>query len=130
MALYILIGGAIVLLAMVLVVLVLALRKFFSEDETDTDDLTEQIRSFGSMFAVIVADVAVVIAAAVIVVSAKTNKETTAIITSAFTAVTSITTAYLGIKAASNTAKNVIDRHAPPRDHGASRHGGGKTDAG
>ncbi|MFI1075691.1 hypothetical protein [Streptomyces puniciscabiei] len=39
------------------------------------------------------------------------------VLTAAFTAVSSMTTAYLGIKAVSNTAKSIALRDAAPRQH-------------
>jgi hypothetical protein len=137
-AIYILVGAVVALLAMVGVIWLLTNK----ESTATADGLTEQVRTFGSMFAVIVADVAVILTAAVVVTQATASEQTVAITTGAFTAVTSITTAYLGIKAASNTAKNVIASHSERQDRsgrqgrqdtgGASRGqtGGGATRSG
>jgi len=38
------------------------------------------------------------------------------VLTAAFTAVSSMTTAYLGIKAVSNTAKAMVQRDTPPQE--------------
>ncbi|MFI0724170.1 hypothetical protein [Streptomyces sp. NPDC021224] len=117
MAIYVLVGAVVALLAMAGVFWLLTHR----ESVRTADCVTEQVRTFGGMFAVIVADVAVVLTAAVVVTRATASEQTVAITTGAFTAVTSITTAYLGIKAVSNTAKNVIASHGERRECGAQQ---------
>lgn len=80
---------------------------------------TEEVRSMGGVFAVVAADAAMAIAA-VWAASAVGGNNKAAIISSAVTGITAVTSAYFGIKAASNTAKNVIEQHA-----GGARRGSG-----
>ncbi|AOT59644.1 MULTISPECIES: hypothetical protein [Streptomyces] len=89
------------------------------------DALSEQIRSIAGMFVVVTAVAALLtVAAWGVQASGKGTEQTVTVLTSAFTAVTSITTAYLGIRAASNTARRAIDR----QNRGAED--GGNVDSG
>lgn len=112
-------GLAIIFAAAALIVLFLIWAKWRRGDQ----ELTEQLRSLGGAIVVITADAAVMIAAIVAATHVGTTSSNgISIMTGAFTAVTAVTTAYLGIKAASNTAQAVIrgrDGHdGPSRNDG------------
>ncbi|MFD8079093.1 hypothetical protein OG937_45805 [Streptomyces sp. NBC_00510] len=73
--------------------------------------LTERVRSMAGLLAVVASDGAIAGAAAVGIdrASADSN-QVVALLTSAFTAITAITTAYFGIKAVSNTAASALHK--------------------
>ncbi|KOV61432.1 hypothetical protein [Streptomyces sp. MMG1121] len=69
----------------------------------------EKVRARYGLFAVIASNLAIVVVAIVGVWRLDGDKSVIiGILTAAFTAVSSMTTAYLGIKAISNTAKSIV----------------------
>jgi hypothetical protein len=81
-----------------------------------TDDEVQKVRAWTGLLVVAVGDVVIVVAAIVGIahVSGSTNDTSSvvAILSSAFTAVGTMTTAYFGIRAASNTAQSSMKK--PP----------------
>jgi hypothetical protein len=76
-----------------------------------TDQAVQRTRAFTGLWVVIGGDVAIAAAAVYGVVKSGTGQNATqivAILTSAFTAVGTMTTAYFGIRAASNTAQAAV----------------------
>ncbi|GAA1428434.1 hypothetical protein GCM10009601_41640 [Streptomyces thermospinosisporus] len=71
---------------------------------------TEQVRSLAGLFAVMASDGAIAAAAALGIAHTPDNGQHVALLTSAFTGITAITTAYFGIKAVSNTADSAIHK--------------------
>jgi len=79
-----------------------------------TDDRVEQVRALAGLLAVIAGDAAIAVAAIVGIAhfagsgsSAQALPQVVAILSGAFTAIGTMTTAYFGIKAMSNTAKSL-----------------------
>ncbi|MFI9248655.1 hypothetical protein [Streptomyces sp. NPDC053069] len=72
----------------------------------------EKTRSLTGCVAVLVGDLAITVAAVLGIWWTRDTRDSVAILSSAFTAVTSMTTAYFGIKGISNTAQRVV--HAAP----------------
>lgn len=74
----------------------------------------ERTRSITGLLAVVTGDVAIAVAAIIALYEVTTNKASSSavvsILTSAFTAIGTMTTAYFGIKAASNTAQTSAHR--------------------
>jgi hypothetical protein len=70
------------------------------------------------LWMVVTGDTAIAIAAVlgILIAAGKTTAAATvvSILSSAFTAISTMTTAYFGIRAASNTAESSIARHGPP----------------
>ncbi|MFI1741050.1 hypothetical protein [Streptomyces sioyaensis] len=83
--------------------------------EFDVDEL-ELVKARTGLRAVIASDVAIIIAVIVGITVGPKGGELTPLLTSAFTAITAITTAYFGIKAVTNTADAVIRRRAASND--------------
>ncbi|MEU6217953.1 hypothetical protein ABZ845_10590 [Streptomyces sp. NPDC047022] len=102
---WILIAAALALAVLALIVALLRSRK--------QGDLTEEVRSMAGLLAVWGSD-GVIVAAAIfgIKLVKSDSNQAVALLTSAFTAVTAITTAYFGIKAVSNTAQSVVAQQA------------------
>lgn len=82
--------------------------------EMDAD--TDRARSWTGLGAVLGSDAAIVVAAVWGMSWATDGNQVVALLTSAFTAITAITTAYFGVKAAANTAQRAI------RDGGYGRY--------
>ena len=82
--------------------------------DNPSDNVVQRTRAWTGLWVVIGGDVAIAVAAIWGVVktagTAATNSPTIAILTSAFTAIGTMTTAYFGIKSMSNTAQS----YAPP----------------
>jgi hypothetical protein len=81
------------------------------------DSRVEKVRAWAGLIAVVAGDTAIAIAAIVGIIhfassgtSSQVLPQIVAILSSAFTAIGTMTTAYFGIKAMSNTAKSL----APP----------------
>ena len=79
-----------------------------------SDARVEQVRALAGLMAVMAGDVAIAVAAIVVVIrfagsgtSSQALPQIVAILSGAFTAIGTMTTAYFGIKAMSNTAKNL-----------------------
>lgn len=73
-------------------------------------NLTEEVRSMAGLLAVLGSDGAISAAAVWGIGSvSKDSNQVVALLTSAFTAMTAITTAYFGIKAVSNTAQRAFE---------------------
>jgi hypothetical protein len=85
-----------------------------SRSDNPSDNVVQRTRAWTGLWVVIGGDVAIAVAAVWGVVkiggTAATNSPTVAILTSAFTAIGTMTTAYFGIKSMSNTAQS----YAPP----------------
>jgi hypothetical protein len=82
---------------------------------TGESDAVEQTRARAGMFAVFASDIAIAVAAiwGVVEVNGSKNANATSVVSilsSAFTAVATLTTAYFGIKATANTAKAAVTR--------------------
>ncbi|MBF4135785.1 MULTISPECIES: hypothetical protein [Streptomyces] len=93
------------------------------------DALTDQIRSIAGMFVVITVVAALLTVSAWGVWASDGNTDkTVTVLTSAFTAATSITTAYLGIRAVSNTAKHAIGKN-DPEGNGEDQNQNGQSEA-
>jgi hypothetical protein len=79
---------------------------------TNTQASTEKTRSWTGLIAVVIGDVAILAMAiagvGIIRESTGTSSSIVAILTSAFTAIGTLTTAYFGIRAAANTAQTSI----------------------
>ena len=80
----------------------------------NSDSRVEQVRAFAGLTAVIAGDAAIAVAAIVGIVhfagsgtSSQALPQIVAILSGAFTAIGTMTTAYFGIKAMSNTAKSL-----------------------
>lgn len=83
-----------------------------------TDQAVQRTRAFTGLWVVIGGDVAIAAAAVYGVVKSGTGQNATqivAILTSAFTAVGTMTTAYFGIRAASNTAQAAVAQQSNGR---------------
>ncbi|MEU2715618.1 hypothetical protein [Streptomyces sp. NPDC007205] len=76
----------------------------------------EKTRSLTGCAAVLVGDLAITAAAVLGMWWTRDTRDSVAILSSAFTAVTSMTTAYFGIKGISNTASRVV--HVVPSQGG------------
>ncbi len=78
----------------------------------ETQAKVQQTRSRTGLAAVVAGDVAIALAAIIAIVvlqsSGKASSAMVSILTSAFTAIGTMTTAYFGIKASSNTAQDHI----------------------
>jgi hypothetical protein len=92
----------------------------------------ERTRSVTGLMAVVVGDVAIAVAAIIALYEVASSKGTSeavvSILTSAFTAIGTLTTAYFGIKAASNTASSISSQHAgrnTTEESGGDRHDDG-----
>lgn len=85
-----------------------------SRSDNPSDNVVQRTRAWTGLWVVIGGDVAIAFAAVWGVVktggTTATNSPTIAILTSAFTAIGTMTTAYFGIKSMSNTAQS----YAPP----------------
>jgi hypothetical protein len=87
------------------------------------DDGVEKTRAWTGLIAVVVGDVTIALAAILGIVhfaasgtgSSPDLAQIVAILSSAFTAIGTMTTAYFGIKSISNTAKNVAASLTPPQ---------------
>lgn len=79
-----------------------------------TDDEVQKVRAWTGLLVVAVGDVVIVIAAIVGIAHVSTNgthaSSIVAILSSGFTAVATMTTAYFGIRAASNTAQSSMKK--------------------
>jgi hypothetical protein len=81
----------------------------------DSASRVEKVRAWAGLIAVVSGDAAIAIAATVGIIhfagsgtSSQVLPQVVAILSSAFTAIGTMTTAYFGIKAMSNTAKNLV----------------------
>jgi hypothetical protein len=88
-------------------------------------DSVELVKARTGLRAVIASDLAIIIATVVAITLGPESGELTPLLTSAFTAITAITTAYFGIKAVSNTAATAmrkrdedIPKNKDPNDAG------------
>ena len=85
---------------------------------TKNDTVIQTTRSWTGLYAVIIGDLAILgIALAGVIVVGSSNTTSTsvvAILTSAFTAIGTLTTAHFGIKAAANTAQTSLSQSGPP----------------
>lgn len=86
----------------------------------DPASRVEKVRAWAGLMAVVAGDTAIAVAAIVGIIhfaasgtSSQTLSQIVAILSCAFTAVGTMTTAYFGIKAMSNTAKNLAP--TPPK---------------
>jgi hypothetical protein len=79
----------------------------------ETSAKVQQTRSRTGLMAVVAGDVAIALAAIIAILVLQTGKGSSSamvsILTSAFTAIGTMTTAYFGIKASSNTAQDNIN---------------------
>jgi uncharacterized membrane protein YgcG len=95
------------------------------------DASVERTRARMGLIAVAVSDVVIAVAAiwGVVLVHKSGNVNATSVVsilTSAFTAIGTLTTAYLGIKASANTAKNALPK-TPTNSSGGSSSGGSSS---
>ncbi|NUK38367.1 hypothetical protein HRW16_30280 [Streptomyces lunaelactis] len=65
-------------------------------------------RAWAGLFVVFFGDVGIALAAILVAIHLGTGAESVAILTSAFTAITAITTAFFGIRAATNAAQSAV----------------------
>jgi hypothetical protein len=84
-------------------------------ESSPTKHSVQRTRAITGLFVVVLGDAAIVGASIVglfVLDSSSADSQVVAVLASAFTAITSITTAYFGIRAATNTAQSSIDaRH-------------------
>jgi|HubBroStandDraft_1064217.scaffolds.fasta_scaffold275195_2 predicted tellurium resistance membrane protein TerC len=84
---------------------------------SDDGNSVEKTRAWTGLIAVVMGDLAIALAAILGVVAVKNDGASStmvvSILSSAFTAVGTLTTAYFGIKATANTAKNSIANQTP-----------------
>ncbi|MCR8574709.1 hypothetical protein [Streptomyces sp. Isolate_219] len=73
----------------------------------------EIVKARTGLWAVVASDLAIIIAIVVAITLGPTGGELTPLLTSAFTAITAITTAYFGIKAVTNTAATALKGKDP-----------------
>lgn len=66
-------------------------------------------RAWTGLVVVLIGDVGVALAAILVALDVNDGTQAVAILTSAFTAITAISTAYFGIRAASNTAQHAVE---------------------
>ncbi|NUR43120.1 MAG: hypothetical protein HOV73_23845 [Streptomyces sp.] len=66
-------------------------------------------RAWTGLLVVVVGDIGVALAAILVALHLKDGPQSVAILTSAFTAITAISTAYFGIRAAANAAQSAVD---------------------
>ncbi|MEU6539371.1 hypothetical protein [Streptomyces sp. NPDC047000] len=119
-------GMLVVFAAGVLIVAFLALASRKKGGGDESKELSEQIRALGGLLAVIAADGAVIIAAVWAVGHFGNNADSNvAVLSAGFSAVTAITTAYLSIKAISNTARTAMHHAQQRRDDNPNPAGGG-----
>jgi hypothetical protein len=85
-----------------------------SKAQDDSTGRVEQVRAWAGLIAVVAGDTAIALAAILAIAHfaasgtpSQTLPQIVAILSGAFTAIGTMTTAYFGIKAMSNTAKNV-----------------------
>jgi arginine exporter protein ArgO len=78
------------------------------EKAVGTRDGVQRTRALTGLFVVVMGDLTIVAAAIIGLVVLGADSQAVAILTSAFTAISSITTAYFGIRAATNTAQSSI----------------------
>jgi hypothetical protein len=83
----------------------------------DPASRVEKVRAWAGLIAVVAGDTAIALAAILAIAHFSTNGKSSetlpqvvAILSSAFTAIGTMTTAYFGIKAMSNTAKNLAPK--------------------
>lgn len=83
---------------------------------SDSSGRVEQVRAWAGLIAVVAGDTAIAIAAILgithFAATGNSAAQIVAILSGAFTAIGTMTTAYFGIKAMSNTAKNL---HSAPK---------------
>ncbi len=73
------------------------------------DDKVQTTRAWAGLLVVLIGDLGIAVAAILVATRTNLGTEAVAILTSAFTAIASITTAYFGIRAAANTAQSAVD---------------------
>lgn len=86
-------------------------KKGLSLKSAETSDGVQRVRAFAGLLVVVLGDAAIIAAAIVGLVvldATSANAQSVAILTSAFTAISTMTTAYFGIRAATNTAQSSI----------------------
>ncbi|MFJ6483447.1 MULTISPECIES: hypothetical protein [unclassified Streptomyces] len=76
-------------------------------DSRDQKEL-QTTRAWAGVLVVLIGDLGIALSAILIALHLKMGTESVAILTSAFTAIASITTAYFGIRAAANTAQSAV----------------------
>jgi hypothetical protein len=88
-----------------------------------SDNAVQKTRAWTGLLVVVFGDVAIAAAAVWGIVKSGTsaNTQLVAILTSAFTAIGTMTTAYFGIRAASNTAQSAVTGAAQQAVAGASQ---------
>jgi len=89
-----------------------------SRSDNPSDNVVQRTRAWTGLWVVVGGDTAIAVAAILGVVktagTSTTNSPTVAILTSAFTAIGTMTTAYFGIKSMSNTAQSYAAGTTPP----------------
>jgi hypothetical protein len=96
--------------------------EYFGEGPMARGDLTmvrvQIIRSWTGLLVVIFGDAAVASAAiwGIVKAGSTENAQLVSILTSAFTAIVAMTTAYFGIRAASNTAQSAVEAKEPAQN--------------
>ncbi len=99
-----------------------------------TDNTVQLTRSWTGLWVVAVSDVVIAVAAVWGIVKASSTSATSssivAILTSAFTAIATMTTAYFGIKSVTNTAQSYASQAGGAGQGGAGQGGAGQGGAG
>ncbi len=78
-----------------------------------TANEVQRTRAWTGLWVVVIGDVAIALAAILGVVKASGNANTVSVLSSAFTAIGTMTTAYFGIRASSNTAESAVNATQP-----------------
>ncbi|MEU9743403.1 hypothetical protein AB0E12_29895 [Micromonospora chersina] len=87
-----------------------------SSTSAETPDNVQRARAVAGLLVVALGDLTIIAASIVglvILDAASANAQSVAILTSAFTAISTMTTAYFGIRAATNTAQSSISANRP-----------------
>ncbi|MET7291606.1 hypothetical protein ABZS79_05535 [Streptomyces griseoloalbus] len=100
--------AALGIVALIAIVRYLASARPTKQGEERDDSVTERSRVTAGFLAVMAGDGAIIGGVIVGLTKVSDSNQTVALLTSAFTAVTAITTAYFGIRAVSNTAQQAM----------------------
>ncbi|GAA2889735.1 hypothetical protein [Streptomyces mexicanus] len=82
--------------------------------ERQGDSSLQKTRAWAGLLVILLGDVAIVLAA-ILGLASTDHNQSAAILASAFTAVSTMTTAYFGIRAVSNTAQSAVGSAEPPQ---------------
>ncbi|MFF4422215.1 hypothetical protein ACFY04_15755 [Streptomyces sp. NPDC001549] len=76
--------------------------------DSNDNKAIQTTRAWAGLLVVLFGDIGIALAAILVALHLKTGSEAVAILTSAFTAITAMTSAYFGIRAAANTAQSAV----------------------